>query len=255
MSTLRFALAALALAGVCAPPAISQTLGPGEFRIQPEAPKARDGIRVRAAPGAGCDTPRSRETTLSMANNRVTITIPVTPASGCFATPPAPVQVDVSVGQLPPGQYELEVMRLVDGVASSLGARSFTVSPRTPLDPLVDYTDLWWDPNESGWGLNIIQHPSNVIFATWFTYDDDGTPAWFVVSYGQWSAGLGFAPNVYYATIYRTSGPTGGSFNPQAVTRTPVGNAKFDFGGVDTMTATLTINGRTTEKRLQRQSF
>ena len=31
--------------------------------------------------------------------------------------------------------------------------------------PSCDYTDLWWNPAESGWGLNIVQHPTRNIFA------------------------------------------------------------------------------------------
>ena len=38
------------------------------------------------------------------------------------------------------------------------------------MAPATDYTDLWWNPNESGWGLNIVQHASRNIFAVWFTY-------------------------------------------------------------------------------------
>jgi hypothetical protein len=37
--------------------------------------------------------------------------------------------------------------------------------------PAANYTDLWWNPNESGWGLTITQHASNQIWAIWYTYD------------------------------------------------------------------------------------
>ena len=35
--------------------------------------------------------------------------------------------------------------------------------------------------SESGWGINL-NHESDTIFATWFTYDIDGSPLWLVVT-------------------------------------------------------------------------
>jgi hypothetical protein len=37
--------------------------------------------------------------------------------------------------------------------------------------PAFDFTDLWWNAGESGWGLNLIQHANGIIFAMWYTYD------------------------------------------------------------------------------------
>ena len=34
----------------------------------------------------------------------------------------------------------------------------------------TNYQDLWWNPAESGWGVNFT-HQGDIIFATWFTYD------------------------------------------------------------------------------------
>ena len=48
----------------------------------------------------------------------------------------------------------------------------------------IDYSDLWWNPNESGWGLNVVQHASRNIFAVWFTYDANASPRWFVITGG-----------------------------------------------------------------------
>ena len=43
----------------------------------------------------------------------------------------------------------------------------------------ADYSDMWWNPNESGWGANMIQQ-EDVIFVTFFVYDSTGKPTWFV---------------------------------------------------------------------------
>ena len=112
------------------------------------------------------------------------------------------------------------------------------------------------EPGHSGWGLNIVQHASNMIFATWFEYDDDGRPGWYSVSSGQWSAPASYSPNSWFnGPIYRTSGPIGGVVDPTQVTQTLVGSASFVFLAWDRMNATLTINGRTRQLNLQRQSF
>ena len=37
--------------------------------------------------------------------------------------------------------------------------------------PAANYTDMWWNPSESGWGISFAQHASNQVFAVWYTYD------------------------------------------------------------------------------------
>jgi len=41
----------------------------------------------------------------------------------------------------------------------------------------TDYTDIWWNPSESGWGVNIAQN-GNFIFATFFVYAPGNAPTW-----------------------------------------------------------------------------
>ena len=47
------------------------------------------------------------------------------------------------------------------------------------LTPAVDYSDLWWNPNESGWGMAMAQQSAN-IFLAWYVYDNTGKPVWYV---------------------------------------------------------------------------
>ena len=42
-------------------------------------------------------------------------------------------------------------------------------------------TDMWFNPAESGWGLNLI-HQGDTLFATLFVYGPDGQPRWYVAS-------------------------------------------------------------------------
>jgi hypothetical protein len=107
--------------------------------------------------------------------------------------------------------------------------------------------------------MSIMQHPSGIIFATWFTYDPDGTPAWYVVPTGEWTVmedGRSVTPTKYRGPIYRTSGPLAAdTFDPARVTRTLVGEALFQFLGYEGLRARLTVDGRTVTKELQRQSY
>jgi len=53
------------------------------------------------------------------------------------------------------------------------------IFPRPPK-PLTNYSGLWWNPGESGWGLSIQQSATSRIFAAWYVYDEDrpgGAPA------------------------------------------------------------------------------
>jgi hypothetical protein len=45
----------------------------------------------------------------------------------------------------------------------------------------TDLTDLWWNPSESGWGMNIA-HQSNVLFLTFVLYGADGNAGWFTAT-------------------------------------------------------------------------
>ena len=85
----------------------------------------------------------------------------------------------------------------------------------------TNYQDLWWAAGglESGWGLNLT-HQGATIFATWFTYDTDGTPLWLSATL---SKGVGES---FSGALVKTAGPAFNAvpFDPNAVTRTTVGN-------------------------------
>src|SRR5206468_1198006 len=49
------------------------------------------------------------------------------------------------------------------------------------LASATNYQGLWWNASESGWGINFA-HQDSTIFATWFTFDGDGTPLWLVAT-------------------------------------------------------------------------
>ncbi len=74
----------------------------------------------------------------------------------------------------------------------------------------TNYTDLWWQPLESGWGLTI-EHQGNLIYVVWYTYAADGQPVWMTAllsrqSNGSFTGAINRANNgIWY--VYNVNGP------------------------------------------------
>jgi hypothetical protein len=124
---------------------------------------------------------------------------------------------------------------------------SWSAFDRTYSD---NFQDLWWNPNESGWGVNIA-HQDDILFGTLFTYNASGQPIWYVMSDGEQ-----VASGRYSGALYRTTGP---AFN--AVPFTPVtnpvqvGTMSFTFTNGNAGTMTYTVDGVQVVKQIQRQVF
>ena len=139
--------------------------------------------------------------------------------------------------------------------AQGVGVRVILYRERTAiaLQPLgFNVQGLWWrGPDESGWGLNLTQQ-GDVLFATWFTYDDEGHPQWLVMSDGR-----RIADSVFTGTLYRTRGPAFSSvpFDPARVAREPVGSATLRFADANSATFSYEVGGRSGSKAITRQVF
>lgn len=113
----------------------------------------------------------------------------------------------------------------------------------------ANYTDLWSNPAESGWGLNI-NHQGNTLFATLYTYDADGTPLWLVMSNGDKQA-----DGSYAGQIYRGTGTPFSSAAWALPTLAPMGTMRVAFSGIGTGTLQYTFNGVTVTKSISRFAF
>jgi hypothetical protein len=123
------------------------------------------------------------------------------------------------------------------------------LSPRNA--PAFDYTDLWWNPAHSGWGLNITQHPSHVIFAVWYTYDANGKRVWYSLTEGSWTS-----PTTYTGPLFVSSGPAANApFDPSQVTRTQVGTGTLQFSDANNGTWSYTVNGISGSEPITRQPY
>jgi hypothetical protein len=114
---------------------------------------------------------------------------------------------------------------------------------------VVNYQDLWWDPAESGWGLNMVQQ-GTVIFATLFTYAPGGRDLWMVAS--GLTRGIDGA---YSGGLQTTRGTTFNASPWTDVQRIDVGTMTLRFQSGDRATLSYTYNGTSVNKNIRRLEF
>lgn len=118
-----------------------------------------------------------------------------------------------------------------------------------------NYQGLWFNPAESGWGINFA-HQGDLIFASWFTYDQAGKGWWLVMLATK------SAPNSYVGTLFQaTTGPAFDAvpFPPQGspggITGSSVGTGTITFTDLNNATFAYTVNGISQTKAITRQLF
>ena len=138
-------------------------------------------------------------------------------------------------------------------ISSGVFQNAALVPGDSTCPPLPYATSLWWNPSESGWGLNLNQQGS-VLFATLFTYDTARAPMWLVMSGGALqSDGVTFT-----GPLYRTTGPAfnANPFTPiGAANVTQVGTMTVALDAANAATLTYTMNGVEVQKNIQRQVY
>jgi lysyl endopeptidase len=145
--------------------------------------------------------------------------------------------------KLGPGTYYFQV-----GHFEAAGTGAYNVRMRADAVD-TNYTDLWWNASESGWGLNV-NHQGNIIFATLFTYDTNGAPLWLAMSDGERQP-----DGSYQGTLYRSSGPAFNAAPFGAASAAAVGTLRLTFTGRDSATLAYTVNGTPVAKSVTRQVF
>jgi hypothetical protein len=116
--------------------------------------------------------------------------------------------------------------------------------------PVVDYSDLWYNPNEAGWGMAMAQRGGN-IFLAWYVYNGQGLPIWYVVSNCVVSGSS--CAGTLYATTGAAFGPT---FDPSQVHASAVGSVLLSF--IDANNAVFSFKdgaGNSRTKTMTRQVF
>ena len=164
---------------------------------------------------------------------------------------PGPVEiVDVRLGSLAVGDYRVE-LHAGDANAAPIETLTFAVRERAeiavfppPPRPITDYSGLWGNAAEPGWGLSLHQSATDVMFGALFVYGADGEAEWFTLQGGRWESST-----LWTATVYRTTGPfhAAPAFDPRLVLIDAVGAATLDFHDVASegrATFTYTVDGQ-----------
>ncbi len=130
-------------------------------------------------------------------------------------------------------------------IATPATAQAFAVS--TTTSPL---TGLWWNEAESGWGVGITQR-AGAVFVTWYAYEANGSPSWYVMS------SCPVVADGCTGDIYRVSGgtPITSAWAKPALSVPTVGRGTLKFSSNDAGTFSYTINGSTVSKPIARQIF
>jgi YVTN family beta-propeller protein len=116
--------------------------------------------------------------------------------------------------------------------------------------PAIDYTDLWWNKNESGWGV-ALTHQYGKIFATWFSYDAAGKPMWYTAS------DCAVTGNGCTGDLYQVKGGSSltAVWNGSGIVPTKVGSVTITFSDASNGSMSYSINGVTTTRSINRQEF
>lgn len=111
----------------------------------------------------------------------------------------------------------------------------------------TDLTDIWWNPAEAGWGVQMV-NTGSFTYVTIYGYGPDGKPAWF---------GGGLNPsgyNLFTGNLFAATGPYfGGAFDPAAVNVRQVGTMTFTLTGTNTGEFSYSVDGVVVNKSVQRQ--
>ena len=232
------------LLGLAVCPVLADAL---QLQIMPAAPRYQEPVYARLV-RPPLDFGVLYGATTSMAANRITIVYYEYPELSNSSR-------DVLLGQLPAGEYKVD---LVDARFGTVEATAqFTVAdspiPTRGADAVPSsarFTGHWWNAFEPGWGLSIEQGPTNLLFMTWFVHDVTGNPTWYTIEPGTWNSAETFM--TFEGPIYRT---TGGYFAAPVAAPAQgiqVGTGTVSFRDAQTGTLNFVIDGVRTIKSITR---
>ena len=152
-------------------------------------------------------------------------------------------------------------------ITKNITRQEFATLPKcvfTGGDRVFDfnYQDLWWNPAESGWGINFT-HQSETIFATLFTYQPGvgnfNKGMWLTATMKEEPLTTASTVDVFQGDLLRV---TGSAFNASpfiplnaATNVTRVGNMRVEFKNGNSATLIYDVNGVPVTKNIERQVF
>ena len=136
-------------------------------------------------------------------------------------------------------------MKILAGALLAMAANAAVANSLT-----TDYSDLWWNPNESGWGANIAQQTDTMV-VTFFVYAAHNDPTWFISPDATLQS-----DGTYKGTLYSTTGPYyRNPFHASAVTATAIGTFTFIPASWASGTIIYTIGGDKITKDVTRETW
>jgi hypothetical protein len=134
-------------------------------------------------------------------------------------------------------------------LAAAFAAFGFSL-PAGAVGTGVDFTDLWWNPAEPGWGLNII-HQNGIIFATLYVYDAAGVPHFYSASETRGTGGSFTGPLYETRGTYFATSP----YNAASYGANQVGTLTLAFSTSNSGTLTYSVGGTAVAKNITRFAF
>ena len=111
---------------------------------------------------------------------------------------------------------------------STRESTSFTFTNTSPRgDITLGFQDMWWKPDEPGWGVAVHQKDSR-LFSLLFAYDDKGAPTWRVMDDGYWSAGVG---SDFRTLVGEARGSPFSAYDVSQFAVSTVGSVSLSFAG------------------------
>ena len=114
--------------------------------------------------------------------------------------------------------------------------------------PTENFTGMWWNPAEPGWGASLVQGATGGVFATVYAYDADGTSMWIAMPDPKWKTA-----RVLEGTLYLTHGqPLEAAYDAAKFSMVAAGTGRIEFAADGTGSLTLIIGGKTLVKPMAR---
>lgn len=135
-------------------------------------------------------------------------------------------------------------------LAAAIAASAIAMPLAAAAAPTADFSDLWFNPAEPGWGVNVIQQ-DDTLFVTLFVYAANGTPTWYVAS----AVTRNNTGETFSGALYRTTGPYFGAAFNGPVSISQVGTLTFATTQVNSATLTYSVDGVPVTKNIQRQTW
>lgn len=108
------------------------------------------------------------------------------------------------------------------------------------LSPDSNYTALWFDSKDPGWGM-AVSHQGDTAFGVLFTHDSGNRPTWAAMSNGKRSGAATFAGDLHRV------GPASGV--------EVAGSMRLDFSGATAGVLGYQLNGATFTRPIERMAF